>query len=193
MNPINMAAVSSKKTKNMRLAAKVISPCRHIAAILLSLALVAPLAACGHEASPLSSRPQFEVSDTLYKPAPDMLKVEPTVREIVVLEGELEPTCELDSNAQNGHSFQYQGVIDFNGWRVTYYNPERMGITAYNLGINTVGSPIMNRGDGIGVYMNYIAVAMPVEYEYGAIVDTPFGTGIVVDHSQGAMDVVVFW
>ena len=90
--------------------------------------------------------------------------------------------------------FQQMGVMSYDDWRVTYYNPASMGTSHENLGYYTVGQGIYDRGDGIGVTSDgYIAVAMPEDVPYGTIVETPFGTGICVDHSGGAMDVVVYF
>ena len=90
--------------------------------------------------------------------------------------------------------FQQMGVMSYDDWRVTYYNPASMGTSHENLGYYTVGQGIYDRGDGIGVTSDgYIAVAMPEDVPYGTVVETPFGTGICVDHSGGAMDVVVYF
>ena len=73
-------------------------------------------------------------------------------------------------------------------------NPSRLSISAQNLGLKTVGSPIENRGDGIGICEGYIAVAMPYGFSYRDIVDSPFGLAMVVDHSPaGVQDIVVFF
>lgn len=90
--------------------------------------------------------------------------------------------------------FQQMGVMSYDDWRVTYYNPLVMGTSHSDLGNYTLGQGIYNRGDGIGVTSDgYIAVAMPSDVPYGTVVETPFGTGICVDHSSGAMDVVVYF
>ena len=90
--------------------------------------------------------------------------------------------------------FQQMGVMSYDDWRVTYYNPASMGTSHENLGYYTVDQGIYDRGDGIGVTSDgYIAVAMPADVPYGTIVETPFGTGMCVDHSGGAMDVVVYF
>ena len=91
-------------------------------------------------------------------------------------------------------SFQQMGVMSYDDWRVTYYNPLVMGTSHSDLGNYTLGQDIYDRGDGIGVTSDgYIAVAMPSDVPYGTVVETPFGTGICVDHSGGAMDVVVYF
>jgi hypothetical protein len=81
----------------------------------------------------------------------------------------------------------------YSGFRVTWYNPLVLGISHEELGLKTLGEPITDRGDGIGVVGGLVAVALPAEYAYGTEVDTPFGAGIVVDHSAGCMDVAVHW
>ena len=91
-------------------------------------------------------------------------------------------------------SFQQMGVMSYDDWRVTYYNPLVMGTSHSDLGNYTLGQDIYDRGDGIGITSDgYIAVAMPSDVPYGTVVETPFGTGICVDHSGGAMDVVVYF
>lgn len=91
-------------------------------------------------------------------------------------------------------SFQQMGVMSYDDWRVTYYNPLVMGTSHSDLGNYTIGQDVYDRGDGIGVTSDgYIAVAMPSDVPYGTVVETPFGTGICVDHSGGAMDVVVYF
>lgn len=96
--------------------------------------------------------------------------------------------------AGDAAAFQQMGVMSYNDWRVTYYNPVTLGTSHDALGGYTVGQGIANRGDGIGVTSDgYIAVAMPADVPYGTIVDTPFGPGMCVDHSGGAMDVVVYF
>ena len=90
--------------------------------------------------------------------------------------------------------FQQMGVMSYDDWRVTYYNPLVTGTSHSDLGNYTLGQDIYDRGDGIGVTSDgYIAVAMPSDVPYGTVVETPFGTGICVDHSGGAMDVVVYF
>ena len=101
--------------------------------------------------------------------------------------------CASVQASGNAGSFQSQGVIGYNGLRVTYYNPDAMGTSASQLGNTTMGSPITYNSDGIGTYNGIVAVAMPSDYAYGTVVDTPFGQGIVIDHSGGAMDVVADW
>ena len=63
--------------------------------------------------------------------------------------------------------FQQMGVMSYDDWRVTYYNPASMGTSHENLGYYTVGQGIYDRGDGIGVTSDgYIAVAMPEDQTF---------------------------
>ena len=110
-------------------------------------------------------------------------------------EAEREPVAAPPSASEyeDASWFRSQGVTQYGGWRVSWYNPERLGTSHAALGLRTVGAPITDRGDGIGVVGSLVAVALPSGYAYGTEVDSPFGRGVVVDHSVSAMDICTFW
>lgn len=151
-----------------------------------AILLLATAACTGEVSTP--SPVSFEVEDALHTPAQ-------TVRSVSCEAGVLVPATvvEQESSYTGSNGFQSQGVINYEGWRCTYYNPVVMGTSHAILGNYTLGTPITDRGDGIGVVTGLVAVALPATYPYGTLIDTPFGQGICVDHSQGCMDVVVFW
>jgi hypothetical protein len=164
-----------------------------LACVLTALAVVALVLSLGHrtdQAPELAVIEGYVPQDT---PAPESELAEPTPREVVIPEPEPEPVVSAAPAYEDASWFRPMGVTSFNSFRVSWYNPATLGTTHAALGLATVGAPITDRGDGIGVVDGLVAVALPSDWAYGTYVDTPFGAGVVVDHSQGAMDVVVWW
>lgn len=86
--------------------------------------------------------------------------------------------------------FQVAGIIDWNGWRYTYYSEQVLAGEGLNIPDRWSDGQFVRDGNG------YLCVASN-EHEYGSIVPTPFGDAIVYDTIgdgvTGIIDIYVSW
>ena len=86
--------------------------------------------------------------------------------------------------------FQIAGIIDWNGWRYTYYSEQVLPGEGLNIPDRWSDGQFVRDGNG------YLCVASN-EHEYGSIVPTPFGDAIVYDTIgdgvTGIIDIYVSW
>lgn len=97
------------------------------------------------------------------------------------LEGEPEMTPE---------EFQTAGVIDWNGWRFTYYSEQVLPGGGLDIPGRWSDGTFVRDGSG------FLCVASNVnDLPFGTVVETPFGTGIVYDCGcdPGIIDIYVSW
>ena len=108
-----------------------------------------------------------------------------------VLAEETEGTRKRDMEAvMTVEDFQQAGVIDWNGWRYTYYSEQVLP----GGGLDIPGR--WSDGQFVRDENGYLCVASN-EVPYGEMIETPFGTAIVYDSIGdgvvGIIDIYVSW
>jgi len=87
---------------------------------------------------------------------------------------ELRTDLASTSQVMTPEEFQVAGIIDWNGWRYTYYSEQVLAGEGLNIPDRWSDGQFVRDGNG------YLCVASN-EHEYGSIVPTPFGDAIVYD------------